>query len=55
MRVVGCASASGRFGFEVLGATGLIRPVSFWVKVWTRVKAEVGGFGPYRVRVRIKV
>ena len=38
-----------------LGAMGLIRPGSFWVKVWTWVKAEVGGFGPDRVRVRIKV
>ena len=38
-----------------LGAMGLIRPGSFWVKVWTWVKAEVGGFGPDRVRVRIRV
>ena len=48
-------TCSGRFGLLFWSATGSIRPGSFWVKVWTRVKAEVGGFGPDRVRVRIRV
>ena len=48
-------TCSGRFGLLFWSATGSIRPGLFWVKVWTWVKAEVGGFGPDRVRVRIKV